>query len=301
MTPLDPPARHTPIPHPARPPRRRPRPRPRPRADEPSGRQAPPSTAAQRERLKERDRLGEQAQKLQAAGKLDQAIKAADAKLSIEREVLGTDSDDAIVSLSFLARLHVAREDWAAARSARREALDRLTARLGKDHWRVTHARQALADIDVLAGIGAEQRRRLAMAGRLHSEAFELRKKGKNREATAPARQGCPGDPPRRARRAAHSGHHTEPRQPGGTCCWAPGGPQGRRGRCSNCHGAGAQPRGAGRAPTHTQHRPWPQQPGVPARDPGGSQVRPADVRAGAVAQPQGARRAPQPHHHQPQ
>ena len=107
-------------------------------ADEPPKPATPPLTAAQRERLKQRDQFGEQALQLQAAGKHDQVIKAAEAMLAIERDVLGPDSDDALGSLDLLSQLHLDREDWAAARSARREGFDRLTARLGKDHWRVT-------------------------------------------------------------------------------------------------------------------------------------------------------------------
>ena len=105
-------------------------------ADEPPKPQAPPQTAAQREQLKQRDRFGGQAQRFVAEGKLDQAVKAAEAMLKIERDVLGPDNDDALGSLDLIAQIQLAREDWAAARSARREALDRLTARLGKDHWR---------------------------------------------------------------------------------------------------------------------------------------------------------------------
>src|SRR5215470_15370600 len=96
-------------------------------AEDPSKPPTPPLTAAQRERLKQRDQFGKQARELHAMGKLDQAIKAAEAMLQIERDVLGPDSDDALGSLELLAQLHLAREDWAAARAARRETLDRLT------------------------------------------------------------------------------------------------------------------------------------------------------------------------------
>src|SRR6516165_5835050 len=89
------------------------------RADEPPKPATSPLTAAQRERLKQRDQFGKQAGNLQAEGKLDEAVKAAEAMLAIEREVLGPGSDDAIGSLELLAGLHLAREDWSAARSAR--------------------------------------------------------------------------------------------------------------------------------------------------------------------------------------
>jgi CHAT domain-containing protein len=158
-------------------------------ADDPSKPPTPPLTAAQRERLKERDRLAKETRQLQAAGKLDQAIKAAEAMLKIERDVLGPDSDDALGSLDLLSQLHLAREDWAAARSARREALDRLTARLGKDHWRVADARLALSDVQLLTGLTAGQRGRLGEARRLNAQGMHGYRKGQYREATVPARQ----------------------------------------------------------------------------------------------------------------
>src|SRR5262245_11182482 len=71
-------------------------------ADEPPAR---PLTAAQQERLKERDRLGEQAQKRAAAGQPAEAIPAAEAMLAIEREVLGGDHDDVVGSLQLLGQL----------------------------------------------------------------------------------------------------------------------------------------------------------------------------------------------------
>src|SRR5262245_30491306 len=59
----------------------------------------PPLTAAQKERLKERDRYGAETQKLRQAGKLPEAIAAALKMLAIEREVLGNVHEDVAGSL----------------------------------------------------------------------------------------------------------------------------------------------------------------------------------------------------------
>ena len=149
---------------------------------------SPPSTAQQQAQLKERDRLGIQAEQLRSQGKLPEAIQVAEAMLAIEREVLGETSEDAIGSLEVLAQLHQDREDWAAARKARMEVLKLRSATLPKDHWQVTDARWALDNIETLAKLSDQDRRRLREADRLFQHAGELHAQGKFSEATAPAR-----------------------------------------------------------------------------------------------------------------
>ena len=95
--------------------------------------QSPALTTAQRERLKERDRLGEQAAKLRSEGKLAEAIAAAEGMLAIEREVLGDASDDAIGSLELIASIQEQRDDWPAAFSLRRNVLNCELRTLGED------------------------------------------------------------------------------------------------------------------------------------------------------------------------
>src|SRR5262249_54014460 len=79
--------------------------------------------------------------------------------------------------------LHEQREDFAAARPFRREALDSLTKLRGKTHWEVTDARQALADLDHLARLDRGQRQKLAEAVRLEQQANQLSGARKYREA----------------------------------------------------------------------------------------------------------------------
>jgi Tetratricopeptide repeat len=105
-----------------------------------AARPSPRLTAEQQERLKERDRLAQEAGRLKTHGKLLEAVRAAEAMLAIEREVLGETSEDAIGSLEVLARLHRDREDWAAAKKAGSEVLDLREKALGRDHWKVTDA-----------------------------------------------------------------------------------------------------------------------------------------------------------------
>ena len=126
-----------------------------PAASKPS----PPLTAQQQDRLKERDQLAMQAEQLRSLGKLPEAIKAAEAMRSIEREVLGETSEDAIGSLELLVQLHQDREDWAAARKAGKEVLNLRSATLPKDHWQVADARWALDNIDTVAKLSDRDRR----------------------------------------------------------------------------------------------------------------------------------------------
>ncbi len=154
-----------------------------------ASRPSPPLTAQQQERLKERDQLAMLAERLRSQGKLPEAIKAAEAMLGIEREVLGETSEDAIGSLELLAQLHQDREDWAAAKKARKEVLNLRSATLPKDHWQVADARWASDNIDTLAKLSNRDRGRLREADRLNQQAEELYARGKYSEATGPARQ----------------------------------------------------------------------------------------------------------------
>jgi hypothetical protein len=76
--------------------------------------------------LQERDRLQAQTQELQAAGKLTEAIAVAEAMLKIERKVLPAGHDDILGSLDWLVGLSLERGDFAAAQSARQEAVEIL-------------------------------------------------------------------------------------------------------------------------------------------------------------------------------
>jgi CHAT domain-containing protein/tetratricopeptide (TPR) repeat protein len=142
-----------------------------------------PLTQERQEKFKERDRFQKEAEKLQAEGKLPEAIAAAEKMLAIERELLGSVHPDVAMSLEFLADLHEAREVFPAARKARQEVLAIQTKLRGAQHWQVTDARLALQDVERLARMAPADRRRLAEAGQLSSQAVELYEQGKAREA----------------------------------------------------------------------------------------------------------------------
>ena len=139
--------------------------------------------------LKERERLWVQSQKLHAAGKLAEATAAAEAALAIERKTLPADQDVLAVSLGRLAGLYLQREDFAAAKAARQEALEILRQRHGAAHWRVTDARLALEDVQRRAGMTHDQRQKLAEADRLNGEVIVLYRAGKSGEALKSARR----------------------------------------------------------------------------------------------------------------
>ena len=151
--------------------------------------QPPALTTAQRERLKERDHLGKQATKLRSEGKLAEAIKAAEGKLAIERQVLGEASDDAIRSMELIASIQEQRDDWPAAVSTRRNVLNLRVRALGEAHWKVTDARLALQDIERRAAMTLEQRRKLAEATRLGGKVKVLYRAGKFGKALQTARR----------------------------------------------------------------------------------------------------------------
>ena len=139
--------------------------------------------------LKERDRLWDQAQKLRAAGKLAEAIAAAEAMLAIDRKVLPAGHANLAVSLEWLAEMYSERKDFAAAKVAQREALEVLRKRYGETHWKVTDARLALEDVDRRARMTRDQRQSLAEADRLNREVVSLDRAGKDGEALESARR----------------------------------------------------------------------------------------------------------------
>jgi hypothetical protein len=80
-------------------------------------------TQQQRERLAEANRLAEESKQLSESGKTDEAIGAAERDLAIKREIPGNDDLDVAASLQRLAALRETKEDFPAARQARRFSL----------------------------------------------------------------------------------------------------------------------------------------------------------------------------------
>lgn len=151
--------------------------------------QAPALTAAQRARLQERDRLARQADALKRQGRTDEAIRAAESMLAINRDVLGKNSTPAINAITLLAEWNRDRQDWRAARRYQREALDLLTRKYGKDDEDVTVARWMLERIEAESRMSAAQRHRLAEADAIEQRGQGLLNRGRYDEAVPLFRQ----------------------------------------------------------------------------------------------------------------
>ncbi len=140
-------------------------------------------TPEQQEKLKERDRFEARTRALQQEGKLVEAIAAAEKMLVIEQQVFGNMHEEVAGSLEWLAGMHQQRDDFAAARKARQEVLTIRVKLHGAEHWKVTDARLALADVEGLGRMTASQRQRLAEAERLNAEVVALYHQGRFPEA----------------------------------------------------------------------------------------------------------------------
>lgn len=140
------------------------------RAARPAG-AAPPPTAAQREKLKERDRFGAQAQAAYNAGRLDEALQATRRMLDVEMEVYGPAHEVVADTWRLLAMVYEKKESYADARKALRQA-QRIRERLyGATDWRAVEGEWALHDLEVRAAMTPAQRRE---AARLQEEAASL-------------------------------------------------------------------------------------------------------------------------------
>src|SRR5262245_12395620 len=153
-------------------------------ADEPK-----PLTEEQKAKLKERDRLAAEAERLGGAGKLDEMVALWEKKLAIERAVFGELHEEVATSLAELGWMHETREDFGAARKARREVLTLRTKMHGEKDWRVTDARLRLEYLELQAKLDVMSRHRLAKARTLNEQVNRLADQGRAREALPLARE----------------------------------------------------------------------------------------------------------------
>jgi tetratricopeptide (TPR) repeat protein len=146
---------------------------------------AKPLTAEQVAKLRECNQLWSAANKLVAAGKLDDALAAMEKAVTLHREALGRDDADDINPLQFIAEIQAARGDFAAARKRRQEAIDLAMRWYGKEHWQVADARRGLATVDRLEKMPAADRQQLASAWQTTIRVAYLAHEGKLAEAVA--------------------------------------------------------------------------------------------------------------------
>ena len=166
-------------------------------ADQLSPASNPPASAARQssetgqlsrqQRMLERNKFSVQARLLESAGKLDEAIAAAEQMLAIEREVLGSDHPDAIASLRRLALMHQEKGDFAAGRQFDEQVLAATTKCLGKDHWQSINAQRALETVALLEKLPVADRDQYLRAVALDRNAQALHAMHDVSAAIAPA------------------------------------------------------------------------------------------------------------------
>jgi tetratricopeptide (TPR) repeat protein len=150
---------------------------------------AKPSEAERNRRLQERDRHRSESVRLANSGRLDDAVREAEAALVIDRETRGELSEGVAESLGLLAQVHEARENWTAARTSLRDLLALRQRQPDSREWRVGDARRALADLDRRLVMTPEHRQRLQAARQLYRASNRLMARGQYTAAEAPLRE----------------------------------------------------------------------------------------------------------------
>lgn len=148
-----------------------------PTGDEPSARDL---------RLTERDRHEEETQRFEHEGKLNEAVKSAEAMLAIEREVHGEAHIEIANSCYWLARLHVQLGDFDAARRYSDEQIAITEQVYGREGWRLAEAKRQRGLLEKYATLDATELQRLFDAQR---QTDRLEAEGRFVESLEMARQ----------------------------------------------------------------------------------------------------------------
>lgn len=155
------------------------RPEESPSAD--SSSQPAPSTPdeATREKLVQHQGLWKLAQAKKNEGQIADAVETALKMLVLERELLGENDAEIVLTLNWISGLQERCEDFAAATRLRTEAVAIATAVHGESHWKSTDARLALQHCELLARLTPEQRRDLTESERLYGLCVQAYREGK--------------------------------------------------------------------------------------------------------------------------
>jgi CHAT domain-containing protein len=145
--------------------------------------QAPASPPAQQQQLQERDKLLKQVDTLREAGRFDEAVPVAERVLDVDRHTGNGTTAAVAESVSRLAELAELRGDWSRAIARRNEALAVRERLDGKDHWRASDARAALAFDENVAGLAEPDRTKVTAALKKEQEAYRLIAEGKYADA----------------------------------------------------------------------------------------------------------------------
>ena len=133
--------------------------------------------------LAERNRLQQRAQELFAAGKLVEAIKTIEKKLSFDERTFGRDSVPVADTLGSLSQLQALAEDFGSALDSAERAYGCWFKQLGNRHWRVVTARLAVEYVKQLSRMDRDQRHKLADADRDRLRVIPLAQGGQAAEA----------------------------------------------------------------------------------------------------------------------
>jgi CHAT domain-containing protein len=155
----------------------------------PEGAGKPTLSAAQQQRLKERQRRVAEVAKIWQAGKHAEAMATWAKEVAADRMAFGTNHEEVVWSLQFQARLHEFRADFAAARKTRQEVLAIRTRLYGVKDWLVTDARLELKNLEERASMTAVDRQRLEWAELLNREVLRLLQAARPKEALPLARR----------------------------------------------------------------------------------------------------------------
>jgi CHAT domain-containing protein/Tfp pilus assembly protein PilF len=142
-----------------------------------------PLTREQQDKLKERDRLLQETNRLLGDQQVDKGMALAEKALALTREVRGEQDPETLDLAASLARAYEQQANFPAAQKLRRQVLATLTRLHGRDHWQVTDARLALEDAERLAQMAPADRRRLAEAAQLNGQVEQLYQQGKTQQA----------------------------------------------------------------------------------------------------------------------
>jgi CHAT domain-containing protein/tetratricopeptide (TPR) repeat protein len=146
---------------------------------------AAPATADRSDQLKERDRLDKEASRLVREGKFADAALMVEKVLAINRSVLGEQDVNVLYSMVWLAELQAFAGNFPGARKTAQLAVSLQQKGRPDSHWRVGHARLYAAYVELLATLDADKREQLRQARILQTQADDLQKQRKFKDATA--------------------------------------------------------------------------------------------------------------------
>jgi CHAT domain-containing protein/tetratricopeptide (TPR) repeat protein len=122
------------------------------------------------ERLEPRNALAWEALRLRGAGRLAEAMDAADRMIEVERKLFGDEHEDLAGALEFAAGFHAANEDLAGALARLREAFSIRERVGGADHWQTADARLAIERFGRLSELSGDRLRKYREGLRLLDE-----------------------------------------------------------------------------------------------------------------------------------